>query len=58
MAVDPAVYREALSVLSRRRTEATQRAAALRERMRALNPRVITIEQKMAASAGPAAQAA
>lgn len=57
MAVDPAVYREALSVLSRRRTEATQRAAALRERMRALNPRVITIEQKMAASAGQVVQA-
>lgn len=57
MAVNPNVYAEALSVLSRRRSEAAQRAAALRERMRSLDPRVITIEQKMAASAGQVVQA-
>lgn len=57
MALDRAVYTDILDILARRRAAANQRAAALRDRMRAADPRVIAIEQKMAASAGQVVQA-
>lgn len=57
MALDRDVYAEIEDILAQRRSAANQRAAALRERMRTQYPQIITIEQKMAASAGQVVQA-
>ena len=48
MAYSREVYEEAMGELERRRTEANTRAAALRERMLACEPRIRQIEQAMA----------
>ena len=57
MSYSPEVYRAAEDELSRRRTEAEQRANALRARMTAQNPRIAELELMMRASAAEVARA-
>ncbi len=57
MSYSPEVYRAAEDELSRRRTEAEQRASALRARMTAQNPRIAELELMMRASAAEVARA-